>query len=94
MGHKHTAGSEFKTDRQVEVIRKNSFLISLPIAISILVDKELIVGERIARAIVRVGRHGGDPEAALVVKRDLHWIGEIGELFLGSEERDLVAFRS
>ena len=42
---------------------------------------------------MRVGRHRGDPETALVIKRELHGVGEIGELLLTGEHLNLVAFR-
>ena len=84
-------GSDFEADRDVELVREHRLLVGFAVAVGVLEDQELVVRQRITRAVVRVGRGRGDPEAALAVERHLHRLLEVREFLFGCEEGDLIA---
>ena len=75
----------------MELIREDRLLVGLAVAVGVFEDQELVVRQRVAGTVVRVGRGRGDPEAALGVERHLHRLLEVRELLFGGEEGDLVA---
>ena len=91
LGDIHAFRGDLEADRDVQLVGENGLLVGLAVAIGVLEDQELVVGEGVTRAVVRVGRRRGDPEASLRVEGHLDRLLEVGELLFGGEERDLVA---
>ena len=91
LGNIDALGRKLDADGQVQLVGEDGFLVRLAVAIGVFINEDLVVRQRVAGAVVRVGGHGGDPEAALVVKGELHGIGEVGEFLLAGEELGFVA---
>ena len=72
-------------------VGEDRLFVSAAVVVGVFEDEKFVVGLGVARFVVRVAGHGGDPEAAFVVEGKLDWIGEVGKLFVGSEESDPVA---
>ena len=85
---------KFETDRQMKFIGENDFLVGATIAIGILVNEDLVVRHRIAGTVSRVGGHGGDPQASLIIEGELHRIGEVGKFFFRCEQFHLILLRN
>ncbi len=81
---------ELEPDGQMQVVCKDRLLVRLAVAVGVLIDEELVVRHRIARAVVRIGRHHGHPETPLVIEGDLHGVGQIGEFLLTGKKLHLV----
>ena len=75
----------------MELVGEDRFLIRLAVTISVFVNQELVIGDRVAGPVVRIGRHHRDPEPPLVIEGELHRIREIGELFFRSKQFDLIS---
>ena len=82
---------DLEADRDVEVVGEDRLLVGLAVAVGVFEDDDLVVGHRVARAVRRVGRRRGDPEATFGVEGHLHGLLQVREFLLGCEERDFVA---
>ena len=87
----HAFRGDLEADRDMELVGEDGLLVGLAVAVRVLEDQDLVVGQGVTRAVVGVGRRRGDPEAAFGVERHLDGLLEVGELLLGGEERHLVA---
>ena len=91
LGQVHAFGRDLEADGQVQAVGEYAALVGAAVAVGVLEDEELVVGRRVAGAVVRVGRRGGDPEAALAVEGHLHGLLQVGEHRLIGEEVHLEA---
>ena len=82
---------DFESGGKVELVGEDRFLVGFAVVVGVFEDEELVVGLGVAGFPMRVGGHGGDPEAALVIEGDLDGVGEVGEFLFGGEEVDFVA---
>ena len=73
------------------MIGEDRFFVGFAVVVGVFEDEEFVVGFGVAGFPMRVGGHGGHPEAALIVEGDLDGVGEVGEFFFGGEKVDLVA---
>ena len=86
-------GRELEADGQVQVVGEDRLLVRLAAAGGVFQDNQLVVGPRVARPVVGIGRHDGDPEAALVVEGHLDRLDQIRKFLLARKLLDLVARR-
>ena len=93
LGEIHAFRGELEADRQVKVLGEHRLLVGLAVTVGVFEDQELVVGQRVAGSVVRVGRGRRDPEPAAGVEGHLHRLLQVGELLLGGEELDLEAGR-
>ena len=91
LGDVHAFRCELEADGDVEVVCEDGLLIGFAVAVGVLEDDQLIVGQGIAGTVVWVGRGRGDPESTFAVERHLDGLFEVGEFLLRGEELDLVA---
>ena len=86
-------GAKFEAHGQVQAVRENGLLVGLSVMVGVFENEQLVIRLGVARFVVRVTGHGGNPKPPLVVEGELDRIGEIGKLFVGCKELDPVAFR-
>ena len=75
----------------MELVGEDGFFVGFAVVVGVLVDEEHIVWFWVAGLPMWVAGHGGDPEAALVIKGNLRWVREVGEFFLRSKKLHLVS---
>ena len=85
--------AEFEAHGQVQAVREDGLLVGLSVMIGVFENEQLVIRFGVARFVVWVAGHGGNPEPPFVVEGELDRVGEIGKLFVGGKELDLVAFR-
>ena len=91
MGDKDAIRCDFETDGDVQVFSPSDLFVRHTVVVGVFEDQQFVVRQRVADAVVRITRHGGDPQATLIVERHLGRISEIGEAMLVGEELDFVA---
>jgi len=71
----------------VDVAGERLAHVGLAVPIRVFEDQQFVI-HRFGGLPVRIGRPGGDPQAAPRVERHLHRIGQFGELLFRCEQRD------
>ena len=88
--HVHPVGCELETKRQVQVIHKHLFLVSLAVVVGVLEDDQLVVRFCIARFEVRISWHRRHPETPPIVESQLRRIGQVRKFLFRREQLDPV----
>ena len=80
---------KFQTCRNVQTVGKDRLLVGLAVAVSVLVDQQLVIDRR-AGQVHRVAGHRDDPQPAAAVELELHRLLQIGKIYFRGEQIDLV----
>ena len=81
----HPFGGNLKSNRNVQIVCKCGLLVCFAVIIGVFKNNQLVCRSFVPRLVVRVARHGGYPESSLVVKGDLHGIGQVWKRFFGGK---------
>ena len=75
----------------MQVAGEGGLLVCFTIVVRVFENDQLVGRFRVADTVMRVTRHGRDPESTLIIECHLDRVGEILELFLRGEQLDFVA---